>query len=221
MQRAATIVPGRGGNFYSYRDYIASDMKTGVLHARGGTRIMAFPECFVTGLLDGLQDECGQAWPIVRYRCGEWWGQRQMKRMEKHLGEHFGSPLKDLVTAQVHATLCEGWATEGWGRFSFDLAHIQKGLLVLAVPEGIVAEVFRTAERPAKGKPVDSLVAGALGGMFSQASGADLVAHEISCSARGDECCKFVVGLRSKLEEVPGWVRKNQSPDEIMAQLTQ
>ncbi len=208
-------------NYFSHLDYVDLDAGKGVITSRSGTRLVAFPFEFTLGLLESLEDECGQAWPVVLYKCGEWWGRRQMQRYEKELSAYYGSALEELPTAHVHASLVEAWGTQGWGKLSFELNNIKQGLIYAQVSDTPFAEVFAKSGRDAKGMPIDHLAAGALAGMFSHASNSAIAAHEISCVARGDANCTFVLGLSERLNEVPNWVKKGTSKDDIQAQLKQ
>jgi uncharacterized protein len=209
------------GNFYSYKKYLSWDMKKGVLENPSNTRMIAFPNCFMVGLLEGLEDECGQAWSVVMYRCGEWWGKRQMQRMERNLGEHFGKSLQELPTAQVHATFMEGWATEGWGRLKLDLDNLQHGFIYASVSNSPITEAFLNSELDARKRPVDFLTTGALVGMFSQASDTELIGCQIACITQGAERNEFLVGQKEVLEDVQNMVKKGMSAAEILSTLTQ
>lgn len=209
------------GNFYSYKKYLSWDMKKGTLENPANTRMIAFPNCFMVGLLEGLEDECGQAWSVVMYRCGEWWGKRQMQRIERILGEHFGKPLHELPTAQVHASVMEGWATEGWGRLKLDLENLQHGFIFASVSSSPITEAFLSSELDSRKRPVDFLTAGALAGMFSQASDSELVGYQIACVTQGAEANEFLVGQKEVLEDVQNMVKKGMSAAEILASLTQ
>jgi len=203
-------------NYFSAGDYISWDMGKGVLRARGGARLIAFPHEFTTGLLSGLEDECGEAWPIVLYRCGEWWGKRQMERIEKDLGGFYEQDMREMSTAQAHASLSEAWALHGWGRVSFDVGDIETGLLHARVEGSQIASAFLASGKDAKGRPVCNLLAGVLAGMFAHMTKVDIAAHELSCVARKDDVCRFVVAQKPKLANVPELVRKKAGIDEIM-----
>jgi len=204
-----------GANYFALRDYISWDLNKGVMRSRGGARLVAFPQEFTLGLLEGLMDECGEAWPIVLYRCGEWWGRRNMERMAKELTTFYNSPMKEMSTAVAHGAFSESWALHGWGRLTFDLADIDSGFLHATVREAPVAAVFAAGQRDAKGRTVDSLLSGVLAGTFSFVAEAEIIAHEIACTARGDSACQFVVGAKAPLADVPEWVRKKMSAEEI------
>jgi len=203
------------GNFFAATDYIKWDMGRGVLRARGGARLMAFPQEFTVGLLAGLEDECGEAWPIVMYRCGEWWGKRHMERMEKDLGAHYREELRDLPTAHAHSSLTEAWALHGWGRISFDMADIEHGVMHVHVDGSQIAAAFMASGKDPKGKPVCSLLSGIMAGLFSHMTKAEIVAHEVSCVARKEDACRFVMGQKEKVAGVPDMIRKRATVEEI------
>jgi len=206
-------------NYFAPRDYVSYDMKTGVLRARDGARLVAFPEQWSTGLLAGLEDECGDAWPVVMHRCGEWWGKRHMERLERELTAYYGSKLTDMPAVQVHATLAASFAAHGWGALSMDVTRIERGVLVARVENAAMAAALLSAKKDAKGRTVDGLLAGILSGMLSQASGGDVGCQEIACAARGDEQCVFVCTEKARLQEVPAWVRKQMPAAEILDRL--
>jgi hypothetical protein len=209
----------KGGNFFASANYLSWDMKAGVLHTPDKVRVMGFPICMLVGILEGLEEECGQAWSVVLHSCGKWWGKRQMTRLQKALQEHFGKPLAELPTAQVHASLSEAFATEGWGRVDLNIKYADKGILRVGVKNSPFIQAFADSKLNVKNALVDHLLAGALAGMFSQATNAEMDAVEIACVNRGDEKCEFVVGLKSKLEEVPALLKQGLWADEICAKL--
>lgn len=208
------------GNYFALGDYFNLNPGKGEISTRDGVRLIAFPHEFTVGLLEGLEDEVGQAWPVVMYRCGQWWGRRQMRRLNSELSQYYNQPLDELPTSQVHGLLRQAWAVQGWGRLDINLEHINHGLMHVRVFDAPIASVFKKTGRDTHGQPVDSLIAGALTGMFSQATDASVSAWEIECSANGAEACRFIVGLEGKLAEVPGMVRKGVSADDIVAALS-
>lgn len=206
-------------NYFAASDYVKWDLGRGVLRSRGGARLIAFPQEFTTGLLNGLEDECGEAWHVVMYRCGEWWGKREMERLEKDLGAFYQEELKSLPSAHAHASLAEAWALHGWGRLSFDMADIERGIMHARVESSQIASAFLATGKDAKGRCVCSLLSGVLAGMFIHMSKAELAAHELTCIARGDESCRFVLGLKTRMANVPEQIRKKASVDEILGTL--
>jgi predicted hydrocarbon binding protein len=203
------------GNYFASRDYVVWDVRRGVLRSRGGARLIAFPEQWSTGLLAGLEDECGEAWPVVVHRCGEWWGRRHMERLSKELGAFYGVALEDTATVQVHACIVQSFATHGWGRLVLDVSDLEHGLLWADVSEAPMSAAMLAAKRDAKGRTLDGLLAGILGGMFAEATKADVTAHEVSCVGRGDARCRFVIGDRSRIAEAPAMARKRLPVEEI------
>lgn len=211
--------PRMFSNLYTPRDYLSWDMRKGVLRSPGGARVMAFPQELSQGLLEGLVDECGDAWPVVLQRCGDWWGRRQMERLEKEMDAHLDAPLREQPTGFVHTVLSDAWAMFGWGRMTLDSSDAEVGLLHVAISEAPFAELFLSQKRDARDRPVDALVTGALAGMLSHASGVEMAACELACAACGQPSCRFVIALPKRLERVPDMVRKKLPADEIIAQL--
>jgi len=207
------------GNYFAASDYVKWDMGRGVLRSRGGARLIAFPQEFTTGLLAGLEDECGEAWHVVMYRCGEWWGKREMERLEKDLGAFYQEELKSLPSAHAHASLSEAWALHGWGLLSFDMADIDRGLMHTKVDSSQIASAFLATGKDTKGRCVCSLLSGVMAGMFTHMTKAEIAAYELTCAARAEETCRFVLGLKTKLAGVPEQLRKKASADEIIAKL--
>ena len=211
--------PPAVANYFSASDYVKWDMGRGVLRSRSGARLIAFPHEFTTGLLAGLEDECGEAWHVVMYRCGEWWGKREMERLEKDLGAFYQEELRSLPSAHAHASLAEAWALHGWGRLSFDMADIERGLMHARVENSQIAAAFLATGKDAKGRCVCSLLSGVLAGMFAHMSKAEIAAHELTCVGRGEEVCRFVLGLKTRLTNVPEHLRKKASAAEIIDKL--
>ena len=203
-------------NYFSARDYYKWDMKHGVIRERGGARVMAFPQEFSIGLVKGLIEECGEAWPIVLRSCGTFWGKRQMERLEHELGAFHGARLKGVPTAVVHSAIAECLAVHGWGRATFDLSEFQRKVLLVRVGESPMVKAVLEAKIDTGHNPVDSLLAGAFAAMFSHATSETIEAKEISCVARGEAVCEFVVGTPARLSALTALVRQRAGRTAIL-----
>ena len=210
------IGSGTPVNYFSARDYYKWDMGKGVIRERGGARVMAFSQEFSVGLLAGLIDECGDAWPIVLRSCGAYWGKRQFERIEQELGTFYGARLKGVPTAVVHGAIAECFAVHGWGRVEFDLSEFSRKAMLVRVKESPAVAAVLHAKLSTGVHTVDALLAGALAAMFSQATGDVVDAKEISCVARGDARCEIVIGTPKRLEALPTLIRQRASRDEIL-----
>lgn len=210
---------GASANYFAQSTYFKWDMGRGVVRERGGARVMAFPQEFSMGLLAGLIDECGEAWPIVLESCGAFWGRRQMERLEAELGAFHAARLKSLRTAVAQAAISECLAVHGWGRAEFDLSEVKKRILLVRVSESPMAAAVVHGKLDAGGRPVDALLCGALAAMFTQASGSAMHCKEIRCVASGSPVCEFVLAAEGRLDEIPAMLRKNLTRDEIVQSL--
>ncbi len=212
---------GAPANYFAQSTYYKWDMGRGVVRERGGSRVMAFPQEFSIGLIAGLIEECGEAWPVVLQSCGSFWGKRQMDRLETELSAFHGERMKSLPTATAHAAIAECLAVHGWGRAEFDLSEIKKRLLLVRVNESPMARAVIDGKLDTGNKPVDALLSGALGAMFTHASGAAMECREIRCTASGAPVCEFVLAPEGRLSGVLALVRKNASREDILESLVE
>jgi predicted hydrocarbon binding protein len=210
---------GAAANYFAKGDYYKWDMGKGVLKERGGARVMAFPQEFSIGLIAGLVEECGEAWPIVMQSCGAFWGKRQMERLDKELSTFHGARIKGLPTATVHCAISECLAVHGWGRATFDLSEFTRRVLLVRVSDSPMVAAVNEAKLDTGDKPVDALLAGALAAMFSVASGAAMECKEISCQGRGEPYCEFVIATEGRLGALGSLIRKRASRDEMLTSI--
>jgi hypothetical protein len=207
---------GASGNYFSRRDFYKWDMNRGVIRERGGARVMAFPQEFTVGLIAGLMEECGEAWPVVMQSCGAYWGQRQMERIEQELSTFYASRLKSVPTAAVHAAISESFAVHGWGRVQFDLTEYARRVLLVRVEGSVTAKAIVDGGIALEDRTGDALLVGAFAAMFSHASGVPMECKEISCVARGDSQCEFIIATEGRLAHLPTLIRRRTSRSEIL-----
>jgi hypothetical protein len=68
-------------------------------------------------------------------------------------------------------------------------------------------------------KPVESLMAGLLGGLFSHYAQADLLCHQTECVALGAADSMFILSDAERLDSVPEWVEAGDSHKVIIDKL--
>ncbi|MFN7945300.1 MAG: hypothetical protein U0Z53_08110 [Blastocatellia bacterium] len=213
-------VADESAGYFAAEDFVIQDPPAGLLSDRSGTRLMAVPESLTLGLLEGLADECGRQWQEVISQCGIAQGRHQMTQLEQHFGELFGAALGELPAAQVQAALMEAWAAMGWGQLRFDLSHLSHGLLRVTVQDGVLPAAYESVAHASPDEISDHLTAGLLTGMFSHATHSELEAVQLS-GEPGAAGSVFILALKERLADVPGWVRAGQRPEEIIRRLIQ
>jgi predicted hydrocarbon binding protein len=78
-----------------------------------------------------------------------------------------------------------------------------------------------TAAAPQGQKPSGDLERGILEIFFTQLTGRELRCAQTSCTAKGDDCNRFILGLEKRLAPVEGMVANGQAHQAIMQTLMQ
>lgn len=215
--QAVTTAEGCG-DYFTADGWLRRQAQRGLLTERGGARLLVVSQGLMLGVLEGLNEECGQEAAEVIRRCGDYQGRRLMARLTAQLAEFSGTPLSELAAGEVLTTLEEAWAAMGWGCVSFASEPLAQGLIRVRVSGAPLPAVSAAAEHRMQDETTDILTAGILAGMFSHAADADLAAHQIA-GGSSVESCEFIIGLRNRLADVPGLVRSGMKSDEIISRL--
>lgn len=203
-----------GGNFYAEGTYCHTDARRGVTRTRTGSRLCCLTTDFLLGFRRAVMDETGPAADTVFKSCGKKWGGFIAKRFDAEMTEFHGRPLRDLSLAKFQASLADLFSHHGWGVVTIDLTKHDQGLVLVTVHEPIFAAVSGKSD-----KPVDSLMAGILGGFFATVFEQDLDCVQTRCVAKGDKESVFVIGLTSRLAGIPAWQAAGKTHDQIVREL--
>jgi predicted hydrocarbon binding protein len=214
MMSAVATEPIKGGNFYAEGLYCETDVRRGVTRARNGTRLCCLTTDFLLGFRRAIIDECGPAADLVFHSCGKKWGAFAARRFDQDMQDFAGKPLREFTMAEFQSCLADLFSHHGWGVVRLDLSHHDQGLIVVTVSDPIFASLSGPSE-----KPVDSLMAGVLGGFFATLFEQDLDCVQTSCRARGDQESRFVIGLAARLAGVPNLLAAGKSHAQIMKEL--
>ncbi|VTS04416.1 V4R domain-containing protein [Tuwongella immobilis] len=202
------------GNYFSEKQFIKTEPRRGVSRNRSGTRIVSLTTDFLAGLRTAMVQECGPAASLVLHSCGRNWGKMFAKRLEKELSEFYGQPLRESPMIFFQSCLMEAFSHHGWGKIAIDYAWIQHGVIVVTVENPPYAGMV-----PDANEPVESLLAGILGGVFSHFSGEDLNCLQTDCQQCGAEVDRFVIGLSPRIEKVSEMKGKGASYNQILDEL--
>ena len=207
---SAYLIP----NLYEADSYYAVDTKTGVMRDRNQTKVVTLSGMMLKGLYIGLKNETGPAWALVLRRCGETWGTRFAKRFLGDISAFYGQPLDQMPMARFTALMVEYFAVSGWGKLNFDFRHIGGGLIIAEVNNALLGDVLRSS-----GERADVLLEGVLKALFCAVTGKEMDCYETQCIAQGAPSCLFIIGLESRLADVPEMLEKNEKHAEILAKL--
>lgn len=76
----------------------------------------------------------------------------------------------------------------GWGRFELERFDSAKKHFAVKVYHSPFAEAYGSSP-----KPICHMIRGVLGGLASVVFGKEIESKELSCLAKGDECCRFEI----------------------------
>jgi predicted hydrocarbon binding protein len=169
---------------------------------------------FLVGFRRAIQDETGPSADLVLKTCGRKWGGFVAKRFDQEMTEFTGKTLRDFTLAQFQSHLIDMFAEHGWGKIRLDLTRHNQGLIVVTIEEPIYAAITGKSD-----KPVESLTAGLLAGLFSSVFEQDLDCVQTQCVACGHKETTFLVGLTSRLAGVPNLQESGKSHEQILKEL--
>jgi predicted hydrocarbon binding protein len=210
---ADPLAPYLVPNMFDPRHYFVLDIGPGRLTTRSGAKMVTFSSTALRGLYLGLYREAGPAWVVILKRCGEIWGERYCRRLFGELEAYYREGVRQMKMGRFLAALTEAFATHGWGRFEFDLEHVNRGVIVVGVHNPIMTSVLPDVDEP----QVDVLIAGVLKSILRELTGEDLDCHQTE-RLRGDApFARFVLSHTARLEAVPAMLESRKSHDEIVA----
>lgn len=214
---ADLLVDGRlPGNYFAQDLYVRGSTELGLLENRRGDRLLAIPDPLLQAIYVGLDKETGQASKMVLYNCGRWWGKNFYARFCEELADYYSQPMASLSMAEFLQSLQQCWRTHGWGQITLDMTYRDQGFLGVEI-----AHSPFTAAAPNSPSPSGDLERGILEIFFSQLTRRELVCAQTSCTTRGDEANRFVLGLGKRLQTAPALVANGQSHQSIMQALVQ
>jgi uncharacterized protein len=212
---ADLLIDGRlPGNYFAQDIYVRGSTELGLLENRRGDRLLAIPEPLLQAIYAGLDKETGQASKLVLYNCGRWWGKNFYARFCEELADYYHQPLAALSMAEFLQSLQQCWKTHGWGQIHLDITYRDQGFLGVEIWHSPF-----TAAAPASPTPSGDLERGILEIFFRQLTGRELYCVQTSCTAKGDDCNRFILGLEKRLQSVSGLVASGQSHQSLMQTL--
>lgn len=216
------ITPADGGfknvhNYYVPEDFVLRDPETGVLRLRDGQRGVLASEDFVAGLHAGCHEEVGDASNLIMYKCGYEWGLQDMKRFGDRMRHEYGGGKTDMWNMNRHFVMETWWwplTLEGWGGWAIDFGYENQGLTFITIKNSAVAKSMEQV-----GKPVCHMYAGMFAGVMTYYEKVERDAIEVQCYSMGDDCCKFLVGAKDKVNAAEFWRREGATANEIMEKI--
>ena len=206
----------RARNFYREEDYFSLNVRSGVIRNPIGTRMLAVPEELIRGLHAGLETETGSASGIVLYQCGKWWGRQFIKRHGTETRHFYQMDHADLPLHFYVQVLKRVWAMYGWGLLDISFDVRDQGFIEASVKNAMYSEVVGNI-----GRTSDFVIAGVLSSIMGELAGRELECVETACKSKGDPTCQFLVGMKTRVDVVAGWVKQGRSRAQVLEGIAQ
>ena len=201
-------------NHYDLTTFFRWDLAQGRVTDWNGAVNFFASEDLITGLLDGLTEEVGEAAPVVLYQIGRQWGMFDGQAFEQWFTAEFQRPVRQTNLLFLLETWWWPFTAQGWGRWEVDLSLQRQNFLLVNIFDSVIARTLGVV-----GKPVCHLYAGLFAGFLSHLVQRSLECAEIQCYAMGATYCRFVVGKAPAIQQVHQWVSQGLGVREIEQKL--
>ncbi len=198
---------------YSFEDFFSFQSSQGTVTDWNGARNIFAGEDFILALIQGFEQEVGNASSVLMYDLGKAWGEQDFAQFKQSFEAEYGS----IAERQLPFVLEAWWwpfTTQGWGTWEVDLDDQANGFLFISIFDSAVARTLGTV-----GKPVCHLYAGLFAGFFSKLVGQDLGCIEIQCYAMGETYCKFLLGKKDRIDAATFWQTEGATVRDIETRL--
>jgi predicted hydrocarbon binding protein len=184
------------GNFFleSKLDY---DLRQGVIWNPAKTRVCLLSTDLLTGIYKAILDEAGPAWKLIFKNCGQIWGERVARRLDRECQVLLGCRMGELSLDDYLSFMSGYFLFHGWGHLQMDVARAREtGIVEASLNHSVFAEIVKSEEDMA-----DPMIAGILSGMLSYLSGHDLDCIQTACLTKGSDRSRFVITGAERLKE--------------------
>jgi uncharacterized protein len=201
-------------NHYSFDTFFKFDADRGTLVDWNGSQGFLTSEDFILGLIEGLEEEVGEASAAVMYTIGCEWGLRDSMVFEKWFEKEFGKGIRQVNLMFLLETWWWPYTAQGWGRWEVDMSDRQKGFMFINLFDSALARTLGDV-----GKPVCHLYAGLFAGFFTELVKKQLSCIEIQCYSMGESYCKFLVGGQDRIDAASFWMNEGATAKDITYRL--
>lgn len=201
---------------YSLEDFFSFNSARGDIIDWNNSRNILVTEDFIIGLIEGLQEEVGDASSVVMYNIGKAWGIRDAEFFEKWFQEEYEYPKPPNEMNLIYVLEAWWWpfTTQGWGNWDVDLSEQKNGFMFVNIFDSAVARTLGDV-----GKPVCHIYAGLMAGFFSRFIHKQLNCIEIQCYSMGETYCKFLLGKQDRIDAATFWQNEGASAKDIEKRL--
>jgi uncharacterized protein len=201
-------------NHYGFDEFFRFDPERGTLVDWNGSQNFLTSEDFILGLIEGLEEEVGEASAAVMYTVGCEWGKRDSFVFEKWFEQEYGRSMRQVNLMFLLETWWWPYISQGWGRWEVDLSDRQNGFMLINLFDSAMARTLGDV-----GKPACHLYAGLFSGFFTELVKKQLSCIEVQCYSMGENYCKFLVGGQDRVNAAAFWLSEGATAKDIAARL--
>lgn len=201
---------------FALDEFFYFDTQSGSITDWNRSRNILTSEDFIIGLIEGLEEEVGNASGVVMYQIGKQWGFRDADFFKKWFQDEYeyDTPLGEMNIAYVLEAWWWPFTTQGWGNWDIDLSEQKNGFMFVNIYDSAVARTLGDV-----GKPVCHIYAGLMAGFFSTLIQKELSCIEIQCYSMGETFCKFLLGKQDRIDAATFWHNEGATAKDIKKRL--
>ena len=170
------------------RELAPDEASQGVRRDEVDRRVLEVPWSFLSSLRATCDQVAPEGWPLFCTAWGTQWGRAVAVDLETEALETHALSIREVPLRTAMEMLSRGMARQGWGALRIDFAYTAQSAFVAHLDRSAVAEAA------ARSKTMRChMIAGMLGAVFTHIASRRVAAREITCTARGDASCTFVV----------------------------
>lgn len=201
-------------NHYGFDEFFRFDPERGTLVDWNGSQNFLTSEDFILGLIEGLEEEVGDASAAVMYTVGCEWGKRDSFVFEKWFEKEYGRSMRQVNLMFLLETWWWPYVSQGWGRWEVDLSDRQQGFMFINLFDSAMARTLGDV-----GKPACHIYAGLFAGFFTELVKKQLSCIEIQCYSMGENYCKFLIGGQDRINAASFWLNEGATAKDIATRL--
>jgi uncharacterized protein len=190
-------------NHYSFKDFFQFESGKGTIVDWNNAQNILATEDFIIGLVEGLEEEVGEASAAIMYTIGCEWGQKDAFFFEKWFEKEFDRPVRQTSLMFLLETWWWPFTAQGWGRWEVDMGDRRQGFMFINLFDSALARTLGDV-----GKPVCHLYAGLFSGFI-----------EIQCYSMGETYCKFLLGGQERIDAASFWLNEGATAKDIEKRL--
>ncbi len=171
------------------------DLYEGTVVDPSGTRVIFLCTDIMRGIHAALSYEAGPAWKIVLKRCGQLWGKRMFRTLNQQAQTVVQRRIDKISVEDFLAQLAAMLNFGGWGLIEFDLNTAPRhGYLRATLRNSVFSDALSELR-----EPVDFMMAGMLGGLFSEIAREELDGIEVSSPLTGSDSSLFLISSAARV----------------------